>query len=143
MVCKTCNGSVLILKKRNCNKVLVTKLVLRCNNSRCISETSFQSTHKNESRKSCQINIFCALGMRVLRKWRNAAMKLFAILNLVSLVSHVTQAQNTKKLVETSIEFIDSNTEMDTKEVHSIRNCKNDIKSIGVSFDCTWNSKRQ
>ena len=81
--------------------------------------------------------------MGVLRKWRNAAMKLFAILNLVSLVSHVTQAQNTKKLVETSIEFIDSNTEMDTKEVHSIRNCKNDIKSIGVSFDCTWNSKRQ
>ena len=48
MVCKTCNGSVSIIKNRNCHECLGAKLVLRCNNSRCMSETSFYSTHKSE-----------------------------------------------------------------------------------------------
>ena len=31
--------------------------------------------------------------------------------------------------------------EMAAKEVHSISNNNSDIKSTGVSFDCTWNSR--
>ena len=48
MVCKTCNGSFSIKENSNCHECLGNKLVLRCNNSRCISEISFHSTHKNE-----------------------------------------------------------------------------------------------
>ena len=90
ILCKTCNGSVSILEKINCHEGLGTKLVLRCNNSRCKSETGFHITHKNESRKSYQINTFSRLGMRALGKERNAALKLFAILNLSKPESHVS-----------------------------------------------------
>ena len=37
MVCATCNGSVSIMENRNSHEGLSTKLVLRCNNSRCTS----------------------------------------------------------------------------------------------------------
>ena len=58
---------------------LGTKLILRCNNSRCSSEAIFHSKYKNESRMSYQINTFSALGMRELGNGRNAALKLFEI----------------------------------------------------------------
>ena len=74
MVCKTFNGSVSILKNRNCYEGLGTKLVLRCNNSRRTSETSFHSIHKNESRKSNQTNALKTLGVRPLVDKRNAAL---------------------------------------------------------------------
>ena len=48
IACKTCNRLVSILENRNCHEGLGTKLVLRCNNSRCTSEASFHSTHKIE-----------------------------------------------------------------------------------------------
>ena len=79
--------------------------------------------------------------MRVLGKGRNAALKLFAILNLGKSVRHETQAKDTEKLVETSSEVTDSNMETAAKEVPSISNINSDIKSTGVSFDCTWNSR--
>ena len=90
ILCKTCNGSVSILENRNCHEVLCTKLVLRYNKSRCTSETSSHITHKNESRKSYQINTISTLGMRALGKGRNATLKLFAILNLSKPESHVS-----------------------------------------------------
>ena len=90
MVCKICNGSVSILVNRNCHENLRTKLVLGCKNSRCTSGTSFHRTQKNESRKSYQINTISTFGMRALGKDRNAALKLFSILNLRKPVSHVT-----------------------------------------------------
>ena len=62
MVSKTCNGSVSMQENRNSCEGLGTKQVLRCNNSRYTSETSFHSTHKNESRKSYQINKVGTLG---------------------------------------------------------------------------------
>ena len=90
MVCKTC-GTVSIMENRNCHESLGTKLVLRCNNSRYKSETSFfHSTHKNKCRKTYQINTLSILGIKALRKERNAALKLLAILNLGKPVSHVT-----------------------------------------------------
>ena len=69
-------------KNSNCHESLGTKLVLRCNNSRCTSETSFHSTKRNEPMKSYQINTLSTIGMRALGKGKNAAAKLFAILNL-------------------------------------------------------------
>ena len=66
-------------------------------------------------------------GMRALRKGRNAALKLFAILNLGHPVSHLTQANNTEKLAETSSHVTDSNIEMAAKEVQSISNNNRDI----------------
>ena len=50
-------------------------------------------------------------------------------------------SKNTKKLVETSSEVTVSNMEMAAKEVHSINNNNSDMKSTGVSFDCTQNSR--
>ena len=85
-----CNRSVAILENRNFHEGLGSKLVLRCNSSRYTSETSFHSTHKNEKRKSYQINTFSTLGMRTLGKGRNEALKFFAILNLGKPVSHFT-----------------------------------------------------
>ena len=90
MVCKACNGSVSILKNRNCHEDLGTKLVLRCNSSRWTSERIFHSLHKNESRKSYQINTISLLDMKALEKGRNAALKLFSKLNPSKLISHVT-----------------------------------------------------
>ena len=115
MVCKT-GGSVSIMENRNCHECLGTKLVLRCNNSRQKSEANFHSTHKNECRQAYQINTLSTLGIRALRKERNAVLKLLAILNLDKPVSHVTQAKNTEKLVETSSEVTDSNMEMAAKK---------------------------
>ena len=79
--------------------------------------------------------------MRALGNKNNAALKLFAILSLSKPVKHVTQAKNIEKLVEISSEVTDSNMEMAAKEVRSISNNNRDIKSTGVSFDCTWNSR--
>ena len=90
MVYKTCNGSVSILENRNYHEGLVTKLVLRWNNSRCTSVKSFHSTHKNESRKSCQNGTLSTLDMRALGKEGNAVLKLFAIWNLGKPLSHIT-----------------------------------------------------
>ena len=90
MIYKTCNGSVSILESRNCHGNLDSKLELRCNNSKCTPETIFHSTHKNESRKSYQINTLSTPGMRALGKGRNVVLQLFAILNLGEPVSHVT-----------------------------------------------------
>ena len=64
MVCKTCNGSVSVPENRSYHEGLGTKLVLRCNSNRYTSETGFHSTYQNKSRKSCQINTLCTLGMR-------------------------------------------------------------------------------
>ena len=80
---KIFNGSVSILENRNCHKSAGNKLVLRCNNSRCTSEISFQSTYSwSESRKSYQINTRNTVGMRAIRKAINVLINLFAILNL-------------------------------------------------------------
>lgn len=89
MVHKTCNGPVSVLENRNFNESLVTKFILRRNNNRYTSETSFHSTHKNESRKLNQINTLSTLGMREIERGENM-LKLFAILNLGKPVSHVT-----------------------------------------------------
>ena len=45
-------------------------------------------------------------------------------------------------LFETSSEVNDNNMEVAAKELHSISNNNRDIKSTGVIFDCTWNSRR-
>ena len=66
MVCKTCYGSVSIPENRNCHEIGTKDLILRCNNSRCTSETSFHSAHKTELRISNQINTLSALGMKAL-----------------------------------------------------------------------------
>ena len=79
--------------------------------------------------------------MRKLGKGKNAALKLFAILNLGKPVTHATQAKNTEKLVEESNEVTDSNMEMVAKEVHSLSNNNSDIKATDVSFDSTWRSR--
>ena len=133
MICKSCNGLVSRLENSNCHEGLGTKLVLRYNNSKGTSETSFHSTRKSYDQIS-------TLGLKAIGKWRNAALKLFAILNLGKLASQVTWAKNTKKLVETSGEVIDSNMKTTVKEPHSVSNNNGDIKSAGVSFDWTWNS---
>ena len=112
----------------------------RYNNSRCISEASVHSTHKNESRKPYQINTLSTLGMRAIGKWRNAALKLCAVLNQGKTVSKIAWAKYTKRLVETSSEVTDSNMEMNAKEAHSTSYNNGDVKSTCVSFDCTWNS---
>ena len=62
--------------------------------------------------------------MRALREGRNAALNLFAILNPHKATRHITQAKNTKKLIDTSTEVTDSNIEMATKKAHSISNYK-------------------
>ena len=68
MLCKTCDGSVSILEMRNCHEGLGAKLVMRCNYNRCTSVIRFHSTHKNESKKSYQINTLSTHGMRALAK---------------------------------------------------------------------------
>ena len=98
MVCKNCNGSFLILENRNINReYLCTKLVLRWNNSRCTSniQTSMAQIRTNEESNTRLITLSTP-GIRVLRKGRNAALKLFAILNLSKPVIHVTEARNTE-----------------------------------------------
>ena len=81
--------------------------------------------------------------MIALGKRRNAALKLFAVLNIGKPVSHATwNLKNIEKLVETSRKVIDSNMGMAAKEVHSINDNNRYIESGGVSFDCTWNSRR-
>ena len=131
--------SVSVLENRNYHEGLRSKPVLRCNNSRCISETSFQtsfhSKYKNKSRNSYQINTLSTLGMRTLEKRRNASLKPFAILNLGKPVTH------TGILIETSSEVTGCNVEMAANELHAISNKKKDIKSKGINFDCTWNSR--
>ena len=51
------------------------------------------STHKNESRKPYQINTLSTLGMRAIGKWRNAALKLSAVLNQGKTVSKIAWAK--------------------------------------------------
>ena len=83
MASKIFDGSASILENRNCHKSAGTKLVLRCNNSRCTSEISFQSTYSwSESRKSYQISTLNTVGKRAIRKAINISLNLFAILNL-------------------------------------------------------------
>ena len=90
----------------------------------------------NEERHTRSITL-STLGIRALRKERNAVLQLFAILNLsTKTVSHVTQAKNTEKLVETSSEVTNSNMETATKELLSINKNNSDIKSTGVRFAC-------
>ena len=64
----TCNGSGSILENRNCHESLGAKLVLRCNNSRYTSDTSFCSAHKYETRMSYEINAISTLGMKAFGK---------------------------------------------------------------------------
>ena len=118
-----------------------TKQVLRCNNSRCTSETSLHSTQKNESRKSYQINTISTLGMKAIGKGKNATLNLFAILNVSKTVIHVTWATNTEQSLETSSEVTDSNLEMAAKQVHSITNNKRDNKFTGAISDRTWDRR--
>ena len=87
-------------EKLNSHEGLVTKLVLRCNNRRCTSETSSHSTHKKKLRKSYQINTLSRLGMRALGKGSNAVLKLLAILNLGKSVTDVDLRKNNKIIVE-------------------------------------------
>ena len=99
-----------------------------------------EDTHKNESRKSYQINTLSTLGVRALGKERHVSLKVFAILNLGKPLNHVQQTKNIEKLVEKFNDVTDSNMEMAPKEVHSISNNSIYIKS-GASFDCAWNSR--
>ena len=79
--------------------------------------------------------------MTALRKGRNTALNLFAILNPDKAAHHITQDKNIKKLIETSTEVTGSNIEMAAKEAHSISNNKRDISPTCVGFDCIWNSR--
>lgn len=80
--------------------------------------------------------------MRGLGTGRNAALKLFAILNLGKPASHVTQAKNTEQLVEISSEVTDSNMKIIPEEVYSISKKDREINSTGVSFNCIQNSRQ-
>ena len=88
--------SVSVLENKTFHKGLGTNLVPGC----------FSSTHKNESRKSYQINKLSTRGMRPLEKGKHATLKLFEILNLGKSLRHITQVKNTE--TETFSEATDS-----------------------------------
>ena len=119
--CRFCKlSSVKIVERPYFRQGLGVKLYIKCDNVTCesnIENDGFFSTSRLPDKKQYSINLLSVLAFRAIGKERQAALKLFSIMDLGRPISKYAWSRHTKELVTASAEVAEQNMATATLEV--------------------------
>lgn len=145
-VCKDCGRQMSVYEDSNQHHGLGTKLDLFCQNSCERNGKGFFTTKKpSEHHAPYDINRAVCIGMRAIGRGYSSALKLFSIIGLGPPVSNNVWTKYTSQITDTARVTAEKNMKLAAEDVFNsaLMNGKvsNEKASVGVSFDCSWNSR--